>query len=701
MKTSGSWRTLMLFVLAAVMLSACSDGGGSVANTATLQGKVADGYVAGATVELYAVGSGGGLDVTRLATGATDANGDFVLFVPETDLPEHMAFLSRGGTIIDTGMPAPTMIMTPLRDRNDYNVTPLTDFLVRSGMRPGSSFFDAEERLSTALGLSAASLYDDPLTDGAPAALKDGLYRSLAGGDRTVSPADGGYRICLIYLDKNDIGGDFGTIDNLVSSNYLEGTLTISNGEVSGTLASQAVSGRIRGPNLLLSVAYDQGVTNIAGTLGLLGSISGSYVDLDASGAAPALSTGVFVAALIPQNGIDAAPFLETVQNLYDGRRNALFRDLYGDRDLGWGIMGAVNIIDSATLTTGDFQITLNAAGGETGSIRFDEGRLPLCSLDSGMSGLAVMRFKETAGDTETDYAYLIQALGNRRGIYVAGASNTGSAYAIGESYLARSDAIGGRLEGGKSYDLYLSAVSPHMIGQPRDPDSFIEVVNGWTVPAQDENSISVTGSASAADGVRVISGSLLGAKVSSGTDGAGTDAAVVDTDQDMLAVAEIQAVGAIQGDRAVGGTLQNGADAADWSVPFVGYARPAGDVSTYSLDYGQMQLDFLARPIYVMDLELGAFTLENYRLAWIEGGIEFHGQTAVLTYRDAAGETGRLELSVDYRGGLYHMYGKMGENEYFDILWPGGGTRAVYVASVLDGAAYYVYEIGEAFITY
>ncbi|MFW5908539.1 MAG: hypothetical protein ACOCR8_02770, partial [Desulfosalsimonas sp.] len=453
-------------------------------NYTSLQGRVVDGYVRDATVEVYSSVQGDSLESVKLiAAGTTDENGRFSIRLPEEDLPENMAFVSRGGTVIDTGMPAPTMILVPIYSSDDpiaavdgdssggYNITPVTDLFLRSMMR-ADDFFEWDDFIDDA-GLSTLpEVFEDPLAEGASEELEQALYKCLASGEQGVVLADGDYRMALVYLDKShtgDAGPDFSSIDGILNNNYLEATLSISGGEVSGTLfddeGSPDITGRIQGANLLLQIKDDEtSVTNISGTLGLLGSFSGNYADFD-QGAEPPLSTGVFVASLMPEEGMDIDGFLNMAEKIYAGKRNALFRDIYGDRDLGWGIVDNLEIdIGEKEISADDFKISLNAANEESGLIRFDQGKLLELGLDDGTpSGLAVLRFKETEGKNgsetdETDYAYLIQALGNRRGIYIAGDSETGSAYAVGESYFARNDAVGGHLKAGEtySYDLYV-----------------------------------------------------------------------------------------------------------------------------------------------------------------------------------------------------------------------------------------------------
>jgi hypothetical protein len=683
--------TTLLFV------GCSSGGGGSSTPQATVQGAVVDGYVRGATVTLY--GTEGFAGPAALDTATTDANGDFVLTLPAAELPDYFALLSKGGTIIDTGMPAPTMAMMALRERDRYYVTPLTDRVTRQGLRAANTFVTAEQALAAELGLTPAELYDDPLAADAPAGLTAGLYRSLAAGDQTVALPDGEYLLRLVFFDKNDIGNaTFTDIDALLSAKMLDGTLNIANGVVTGTIDTDTVTGHIQGPSVVLSLEYPDGsgVVRVAGTVGLLGSLSGTYVDFDDS--LPddqKLSSGIFVASLVPVSGIDSEGLKTVTEALYAGQRNLLFRDIYGDRDLGWGAMGAVSLdADAGTITAPEFDVTLNAAASVSDTLSFAEGKL--VTLDDGTpAGLAVMRFTDSGGD----YAYVVQALGNRRGVYVAGAT-VGGPYAIGESYLARSDALGVDLltaNEGESMQLAVSNVNVHMLGVARNPAEFVDTGVTFTVPSLSLGS-GADGNA-ATVGVQVVSGSMLGLKSSAG----GIDANAIDDDEDFLAIAEMHPTGALQGDIMDGGDfagLGSVIDAADWPVPLVGFAAPAS-ADPSLVDTGEAQLDFIARPLYTIDLENDELiALDDYKLAIISGTIRSQDNSATLSYRDNEGETGTLALTVENRGGVYHLHGPMGD-EYIDILWGAGGTRAVFVSSTQADGNGTIYEIGEAFLSY
>ncbi len=449
---------------------------------------------------------------------------------------------------------------------------------------------------------------------------------------------------------------------------------------------------------MVLSLEYPDGsgVVRVAGTVGLLGSLSGTYVDFD-DGLPDhqKLSSGVFVASLVPASGIDSEGLKTVTEALYAGERNLLFRDIYGDRDLGWGAMGAVSLdADAGTITAPEFDVTLNAAASVSDTLSFAEGKL--VTLDDGTpAGLAVMRFTDSGGD----YAYVVQALGNRRGVYVAGAT-VGGAYAIGESYLARSDALGVDLltaNEGESMQLAVSNVNVHMLGVARNPAEFVDTGVTFTVPSLSLGS-GADGDA-ATVGVQVVSGSMLGLKSSAG----GSNANAIDDDEDFLAIAELHPTGALQGDIMDGGNfagLGPVIDAADWPVPLVGFAAPAS-ADPSLVDSGEAQLDFIARPLYTIDPDSSALiSLVDYKLAIISGTLRSQDDSATLSYRDNEGETGTLALTVENRGGVYHLHGPMGD-EYIDILWGAGGTRAVFVSSTQADGNGTIYEIGEAFLSY
>ena len=729
MKTRNFSPSLFILLPFVLVLAACGGSGGgsssssssssysssssssSSGSTISLNGAVIDGYVSGAAVTVYDVTGFGG--PAYLAAGVTDGNGSFGLTVNAEGLPDHLALLSKGGTSIDTGLPAPTLALSRSSDAEHFNLTPLTDAVLRRSLRAGAGFSSSEEELAAELNVTVDDLYADPLDASHPAhaELNAGLYRALANGEQSVVPADGDYRLSLVYLDKNNIGVAFGNLAAVTTSNLLSGTLTLLDGAVSGSLdGGDTITGRINGPYVILSVEYSggDGVTRVAGTLGLLGSFSGNYVDFDGSGASPELSSGVFVASLIPVSGVDTEGLKAAAEHIYNGNRNALFRDLYGDRDLAWGNMSNVVLdADANTVSVDDFSITLNAAAGETGhqtdDIAFQEGVLLTIDLNGQTipSGLAMMRFQ----DNDYDYAYFIQALGNRRGIYMAGCGSTstncdaadaGKAYAIGESYLARRDALIPGPEAGTAFDITMTAISPYMLGEVRQPAAFFETLEDWQPPAISSGS-GASGSSANDGGVKVISASLIGIKDTSG----GADTGELDDARDYMLAAEAHSTGALQGDRVVGGTVTSlGINAADWPVPFAGFAAPSS-ADTQLLELGDAQFDFMLRPMYLIDPATGELLpLEDYLLAYISGTVQVSEDSAVLNYLDSEGETGSVNLTLENRGGIYYLHGPLGE-EYIDIMYPAGGTRGVFVSSDAADGNGDIYEIGEAYLTY
>lgn len=705
----------VLVALAPLFVAACGGGGGGGGSDpaepqTTVSGAVVDGYVREATVTLYDTRGLGG--PTFLATAVTDADGDFVLRLPQNELPDHFVLMSKGGTVIDTGMPAPTLTMVAMRERDRYYVTPVTDRVLRQGLRATSGvngFTAAEQALAAELGLTEAELYDDPLAADAPSALQDGLNRALAAGDLTVDLPDGDYRLRLVHLQKDHIGETaFADVDALLGATLLEGELTLNGGVVTGTIDGDTVTGRIQGANLVLGLEYPDGdgIVRLAGTVGVLGSLSGSYVDFDAANPSNPLSTGVFVASLVPADGVNAAGLREAAAAVYGGERNLLLRDIYGeDHDLGWGAMGAVSL-DTPTenaVTAPDFTITLNAAGGGgySDTLSFHSGRL--ITLEDGTpSGLMVLHYIDNSGD----HAYLVQALGNRRGVYLAAigdaAPDAGKAYAIGESYLARRDALGMDLlsaNAGEDMVVAWSEISVYLLGEDRVPSGLVSEDTVITLPDLTD-AAGASGDAAIAGGVMAVSGSLLGLKAIA----EGGDPEALDHADDYLALVELHSTGALQGDTAVGGTISLGGfelDAADWPAPQVGFLAPVG-VDTTLLGLGEAQMQFLARPLYTLDLQTNELiTLEDYRLVGITGTITSPGDgTATLSYQDSEGETGTLALTVENRGGIYHLHGPMGD-EYFDLLWGAGGTRAVFLSSTQASGHGRIYEIGEAFLSY
>jgi hypothetical protein len=430
-----------------------------------------------------------------------------------------------------------------------------------------------------------------------------------------------------------------------------------------------------------------------------MGSFSGTLVDFDSTG--PKLTSGAFVASLMPAEGIDADGLRDFARGIYASERNMAFRDLYGDMDLGWGAISNVEIKDN-TVTTDGFTVALNQASDSTDTLTFKEGKL-LTNADGVPNGLAVLRYT----DSSDDDAFLLHALGNRRGIYVAGdtsGNEDGKIYAIGESYMARRDALGGDFlldNAGEKIDLASSNVSPDWIGKdrPQTTADFVTLYEGVALPAVTDG-VGAIGSSSDG-GVTVLSGSMLGYRNS----GSGDYTGIIDDSADEMFLATVYATGALQGDMSTGGDVSIDpftASAKDWPIPWVGYAAQVGvwdDEDTEPINLGGVQMDFLFRPIYTVDLEISNLVeLSDYQNNFAFGTLQLGEGSATLTYEDAQGETGILELTITNQGGVYHFQGPMND-EYLDILWPAGGSRALMLSSTAEDGR--IYEIGEAFMTF
>jgi hypothetical protein len=691
-----SLRTLFVAVLM-LSLGACSDSSSSrdisEVSTTTIEGLVVDGYVEAAQVQMFDLDSS---DFSApVASAATDDQGRFSFQIPVDQVPEQPTFRTMGGYSTDTGLPAPSMSLWPDSEATQYTVTPITDLLVRERYR--ASWSGTEEQIADKLGLQIRDMYRNPLASDSPMGLQRGLERALAYGGQDVALPDGDYQIALLQADNRALDKDMpADISALTASeHYMSGSLTIDGHQVSGTLDEKSLSGRIQGANLVLSVEYSGGVVRLAGSVGIMGSFSGTLVDFDSSG--PELTSGAFVASLMPAEGIDADGLRDFARGIYASERNMAFRDLYGDMDLGWGAISNVEI-EGNTLTTDGFTVALNQASGSTDNLTFKEGQL-LTNADGVPNGLAVLRYTDSSGDD----AFLLHALGNRRGIYVAGdtsGNEDGNIYAIGESYMARRDALGGDFlleNAGEAIDLASSNVSPDWIGKdrPQTTAEFVTLNEGVALPAVTYG-VGASGSSSV-DGVTVLSGSMLGYRNSA----SGISDSDMDASTDEMFLATVYATGALQGDMSTGGDVSIDSftvSAKDWPIPWVGYAAQAG-VNTGLLDFGGVQMDFLFRPIYTVDLEIDNLVeLSDYQNNFAFGTLQLEDGTATLTYEDAQGETGTLELTITNLGGVYHFQGPMND-EYLDILWPAGGSRALMLSSTAEDGR--IYEIGEAFMTF
>ncbi len=670
--------SLVCFLTLGLLFYGCGGGGSSGSSNTTLSGKVADGYVKNAQVFVY---NDAGM-TNQIGSGTTDDNGNFSITLNVSSIPDTVYIKSVGGTVIDTGMPAPTMLFVGSNDLGTFNVTPLTDSLYKYTTSKGG-MNSAADYMKNKLGMNDTNLlWGDPVAN---SDLQNALYKVLSSGTQSGTLPDGDYKVVIIYLDEDNIGDTYTGINDIITNNKVEMNVSITNGTVSGTMvgSTDIVTGKVQGSSIVLNILNSSTspteITRVAGSIGLLGSVAGVYTNLDASG----LSKGVFVASFIPASGVDVAGVARVIENLYSGPRHTLFRDVFGtDSDLAWGDVTITNIDPvNGTVSAQDTTITLDAgsAAGSSDTLTFNSG---VFLQSNGLpANIIILKFT----DNSNDLAYFIQPIGSRRGIYMAVDHTTNQAYAIGDAYMSKSQSFAPSLDSNTQYSVRVAVAHPGMLRQLRTA-ALMSASDSFTTPdftnAPYDNSGGV---------LKVFNGSIIAFKHD--TNNNNLSDGFNSTDPDYMRLVELYETGAMQGEEMIGGTITDPTEATvplkKFPATFVGFLKK----TTETAPSFSGTMNFLARVLYTTDYS-------TYLNAYTTGTLSISGTSATLSWVDADGDSGTASLNVTNDDGLYHIYGALG-TEYIDIYWPIGGQKAVYIHSDQSDGNGTIDEVGEAYLTY
>ncbi|MFP4317216.1 MAG: hypothetical protein ACLFQR_13420, partial [Desulfovibrionales bacterium] len=460
---SNTFFGFILLAITAVILTGCGSSGGSNPSNPVITGVVVDEYVRDATVTAYA---DRGLSRV-IGTGNTDENGNFRITLDVDELPEILYLKSVGGFNLDTGLPAPTMLFVGRGSLERFAITPITDSIYWASVR--TDLDNALQDMADRLGLTLEALYDDPMAQGH----MDAVDKVLASGTQTGTLPDGTYTGTLLYLEERNLAGEsdahtYNDIATIVENNSHELTIQIQDGEISGELdEGDDITGRVQGSSMLLSVvAHDDDthevveVAQVAGSIGLMGSVSGHYLHADLLDEGNAeVVRGFFVASFQPAQGVDFAKMEELVSTVYEGEHDMLFRDVLGaDREQLSGMLEVVSADFDGTFSIDANVHDVSFANGTLIDMKTEEGEFVSLSEPT-KTGLAVL---EVTVDAE-DKAYLLQAVGNRRGIFLA-VDDTDKATAIGEFYASSSKGITPGVLPETNDSLRLAVADPAMI---------------------------------------------------------------------------------------------------------------------------------------------------------------------------------------------------------------------------------------------
>ena len=721
-------RHAMLLVVLFVSLSGLAACGGGTATTtpnASLSGTVVDGRVSGATLTLYS-------DLamtTQVGTGSTDTAGAFTITLTVATAPDPIYIKATGGTDLDTGMPAPTMMFvgntTGANALTSFNVTPLTkDVFERVGR--GDTLAAAQTNAQTAFGLAGNTgtngLYEDPSLT-ANAGLKTAAFKKLTAGTTGGTVTAGNYKIFAITVSESDVTGatalaNTAALVNPANGNFVDGAIAVAaNGDITGTTGGNFITGKVVGSSVVMNIVDSTTapttITRVVGNLGLNGSMSGNYTDLVVAG--PTMTKGLFVGTLIPTTGINAAGLATFVSSFYSpgvtsGLMNIVARDIFttGVPRVNWGraAVTAVNV-GTGSVTMGSMTLRTDAGSLDSGAVStltFGTGTYVISSTIP--TNLLVFTFTDGA----TYDLYVATAVGLRRGIYFIVprlGPSAGKITQVGESYMSKVDSVAPNPFALSAVeDITIANIHPGMPGLSRTAalaqGLTPQIAGPMTLPAALTNGTIGNGFWDTSTGspeLMVFQGSMFVMKKDANDNFA--ENILTSATDDHLRVVEFYESGAIQGEEIMGGTPPGGlpGNMRDYPSNFIGFVHDQASTATPSFTG---TLNFLARTIYASSYagfstayNTGTLTITTAPTATTAG-------SATLVATPAGGTASTSTLSIDAvpatKPGVYHINGAMTGGDYVDIVWPIGGTKALYAVSA--SATGTVSEVGEAFIT-
>jgi len=699
----GRFLLLQLMISALVICgSGCGSGGSgsSGSGTSSLSGSVVDGYVAGAMVRVYS--SSELSPENRIGSGRTDAQGRFNLTLNVGRIPYPLYIKTSGGTDIETGLPAPSLLFVGEDQGGEVVVTPLTDMHYKLALMHG--LVGAEdglvERLNALLVDNVQdmnTIFGDPEQDGL---LKDALDKVLASGTQTSTLSEGNYTVVIAHIDNTQVNNATFTCHGLtdfLTNNVAQGSLTVDGQRLSGRISGQNATGHIQGGSFILDINATGDLTRLAGTVGLMGSAAGTYINIPPEPSTLSdIDRGAFAASFIQEEGLVVNTVKELARRLYSGKRNLLFRDTLGqDYDIGVASDLTISDIDPSTLavSASGFEVYLAPDDVNATSISFTNGTL-ISTNSSLPSSLIALEFAEP-GLSSRDF--FIQPIGLRQGFYLVSKGTNGEVYAAGQAFLSSANSTTPHLEPFKDYSGRIMAVSLNATGQNRDDVLWKYHGTGFSTtppdnPLQGFAMKTIDGEIfGSAEATLLFNGGMLGLYHHDGMD-------TLDTGSGLYAqraIMEIFETGAVQGTGIFG---NSNPDLINFPCPYVGFAlkNEAFQAPSYN-----GRLDFLYRILYVSDSEIS----EIRDISYVYGTLNITGSSAVLSYTDSQGETGQATLAVDDREtGLYHIHGPIGPSgqaQYTDIFWPVGGTKGAVLVSSGSGTNDPIVEVGEAFMTF
>jgi hypothetical protein len=358
----------------------------TVASSTIVNGSSQDGYIAGATIEIYSDSA-----MTKLiGRGKTDSTGHFSIDLGNQSVPDPMYIKSTGGVDLEFSTEAPDLhfvapaevVKSQVNSGDGIAITPVSDVLFKgviSTLTSESNFaliYDKKKKeVKKAFGLDGQDdsvLFTDPnkLSGAIKLSMETAIDDVAASQTQNISLKDGKYLFTFVGLDSDRLFGDddqgnprtYTEIPNIVSDNELavQVVLGVKNNKITLLQAPQSLSdgtmtmeGRVNGSSfMLLFKEMDNGavsyITRLTGKIGTLGSVKGVFSGMEnQNGTFNLDSTGGFVGTFIPLDAnnkpdIKADGVNKLAEQQLNGKYNIIFRGGYATLNdspcpIAWG----------------------------------------------------------------------------------------------------------------------------------------------------------------------------------------------------------------------------------------------------------------------------------------------------------------------------------------------------------------------------
>ena len=656
-----------------------------VFEAANIQGGVVDAPVKSANVSVYS-----DPDFTNLiGSGTTDSNGNFDFNLTVQTIPDPVYIRTTGGYNIDDGMPAVSMdFIGSVNSDGRYYITPLTDY-VRDRMLGGEDFATAKSAAVTYFGQSVSGfseddLFGNPLTNADSNTTVNAIIQNGTAG---ISLKDGNYKCLIFDFTESDVGSVIQNLNDIPANNLDDFNISISNGIISGTTSEGVVSGVISGKAVLMTILIPDAnnpteISKFAGTIGMLGSVSGTYTTLDTSTTPVTLSKGVFAGEFIPATGVNISNFASKVINFATGNKNFLFKEYIGDGTaVGFGNL-SINGIEPVdyNITMSDMNITSeeNTTSSISGLI-FTAGDSKLFEDYTMPTSIAMMSFA-IPSSMDGGTIYLIQPIGLRQSIFVE-TNSSGNITGIGDAVLNKQGTFAPNLEADTDYEINVFSSGIWLLNQDRSQLLQASMSVPLSTTGMDAQVLASTFDANVTFDGDTTKWIFAGGNVLMYKDDNGND--LGDMDIDFIRSFKILGSNAFYGEDISGGMF-NGLPIRNFPSPFVGKIRPTA-TSSFSAYSGN--LHFAARVLYT--------TQQSDYADYTYGTVDIAGNSASFVTND-----GNYNLTADYNAtsGIYHIYGQPEGDFYLDIIWPVGSPKAIFTTTY-DGNQT-IESVGEAYLT-